>query len=1006
MLIQILSLFIGISTVVIVVSMFFNPVIFKIGFRNIFRRRTDTLLVIMGSLIGTALIVGSMAMNDSFQKFLYNQIERGNGEVDQFVYIPSANRNIGKEFISNDKISKLVEHLLDDSKVDGVLPVLSRSVTVGFPGETRVQSGKSVQVSLLGVDSELIYAWPDASNKIKPSVFDTADGELVAIINEELAASLNAAVGDTLEILADPGQRLLFWIELPKVRIADIVKGNGLLYYQIESQMANGFTLILPVESARTLLKINVPELFNGLLVSNRGNFIEGERLTDAVVASIESIAGNEFRIDTVKKNAISRADQGNIGLLFLVLSVFAIFAGTLLLSNIYLMLAQERRTELGTLRAIGYSRRRVSKTIVYEGFFYSIISSAIGVLAGLAIAGFIFGSFVNLFTDIATLIPFENAATAFRSIQSSFAFYVRPESVFYGFLLGLIIPMIIVLLTGKKIARTNIVKAVRNIPEELDKKQRLFLNILAGAGVLISIIMAYSGYSIRNATLFFIGVVVTGLLFPVSIPLKNKKILESLFSVGVIVFTMLSNSFSLIADNSTSSIYLVVAKGGAILFAGLFLIVYNLKTFELILNKVFQRARSAAPVFKISIAFSARNLVRTGLTIAMYGVVIFVITLISIIPYSQEQMFIKSRDMIFAGYDVGIFSISGRTVLSFTEVQSLGQVSEVTSVENISVALREDGRYIRESLYGIDNSFVVNNKFFEIEYDRSLGLSSGKQVWEYLKLNPGTVVVSSNVLPGVVPGDFIELRKILEGESTSQGPPAGFIRRSLSEDLIGSDSFVFRVIATLPENTISFMNGIFVYREHLPSSLDGNVASRNYLVNLSGTNQVEKKENFRALNEYVGAGSVVTLYVDDIIELTSTILKGTISILRSFLYFGMLVGIVGIAIIMFKALYERKRIVGMLKAIGFTKKMVFASFVLETTFIVFIGIVLGIITGTLTSVEIYASPEMQGMRLYIPWDQLVGMSLIFYLASLVFTIIPSYMASKIPPAEALRYFE
>jgi len=1006
MLIQILSILVGAATVAIVVSMIFNPVIFKIGFRNIFRRKADTLLVILGSLIGTALIVGSMAMNDSFQKFLHNQIERSNGEIDEFVFIPSENRTIAKEFIPNGEIEALVKHLLQDSNIDGLLPLLSRNVTAGRPGETRAQNGKSVQISLIGVKPENLTEWPDSKGVVDPSSLSSADGIASVVINEELANSLALSVGDTLEIMSDAGQRLLFWIELPKVQISDIVKGDGLLYYQVEenNQPPNGFTMLADIDTARDLLKINVPDYYNGLLVSNRGDFLGGVKLTDAVAASIREIAGGDFKIETPKKDALDMADRGNIGLLFLMLSVFAIFAGTLLLSNIYLMLAQERRMELGTLRAIGYSRRRVSRAILYEGFFYSVFSSAIGVVTGVALANFIFESFVNLFTDITALIPFEGAATVFSSIQNSFGFFVRPESIFYGFLLGLIIPMIIVVYTGRKISRTNIVTAVRNIPDEMDQKSRFMINIMASLGVSVSIIMAYSGYSAGNATLFFVGVVFTGLLFPVAIPLKNKRTIESLFSIGVILFTMFSNSFSLIAENSGGSVYLVVAKGGAILFAGLFLIVYNLKTFEYILNKIFQKTRSAAPVFKISIAFSARNRVRTGLTIAMYGVVIFVITLISIIPYSQEQVLVKSRDMIFGGYDVGIFSLSTRNMVSFSDLQSRGEVSALTNIESISVAMKREERYVREYMYGLDDSFIVNNKFTEITFDKDK-FKNSREVWEHLRSNPDTVVVSSNVIPGRLPGDTVEFRRLIQREEDIGGM-SSFLMRGMSDVMIGEERVKMTVIATLPENTITYMNGIFVYRGNIPESIDGKVSIRNYLLNLRGETQEEKKASFESLKNAMGSGSLFMIFVDDIIKLTTTIIQGTISILRSFLYFGMLVGIVGIAIIMFKALYERKRIVGMLKAIGFTKKMVFASFVLETSFIVVIGIVLGIITGTLTSVEIYASPLMQGMALSIPWDQLLGMSLIFYIASLVSTIIPSYIASKIPPAEALRYFE
>ncbi|RLL90452.1 hypothetical protein BG32_03335, partial [Mesotoga sp. HF07.pep.5.2.highcov] len=490
MIIQIISLFAGVAVIAILVSMIRNPIIFKIGYRNIYRRKSDTFLVIMGSLIGTALIMGSMAMNDSFQNFLYGQIERTHGEIDELIYIPSDNQNIGKELIPNSKIEILVDSLLKNEQVDGVLPILSRTVSIGLPGEARSQTGKSFQVSMIGVEADQLSNWPDV-DKVDLVLPSATDELPEVVINKELAEVAGVAVGDTLEILVDPGQRLLFWIPLPEVRVAEIVEGNGILHYQIENQGSNGFTMLMDVEEAREVLKIGVEDYYNALIVSNRGDFLTGERLTDQVVASIKPLVGEEVVVREVKKDSLSMVDQGNIGLLFLMLSVFAIFAGVLLLTNIYLMLAQERRTELGTLRAIGYSRKRVSRTILYEGFFYSIFSSGIGVLAGLGIARFILGSFVNLFEDAVSLIPFEGANIAFNSMQNSFVFFVRIDSIAYGFLLGLIIPMIIIVYTGRKISRTNIVTAVRNIPEELDERKRLLLNVIAAVGVLVSVVMA-----------------------------------------------------------------------------------------------------------------------------------------------------------------------------------------------------------------------------------------------------------------------------------------------------------------------------------------------------------------------------------------------------------------------------------------------------------------------------------------------------------------------------------
>jgi len=108
----------------------------------------------------------------------------------------------------------------------------------------------------------------------------------------------------------------------------------------------------------------------------------------------------------------------------------------------------------------------------------------------------------------------------------------------------------------------------------------------------------------------------------------------------------------------------------------------------------------------------------------------------------------------------------------------------------------------------------------------------------------------------------------------------------------------------------------------------------------------------------------------------------------------------------MVKALYERKRLVGMLKAIGFTKAMVFRSFFWETSFIVIVGIALGYATGILSSFELMGLVPEVTIQIRIPWAQIFGIGLVFYFFSMLATLIPSYAASRLPPADSLRYFE
>jgi len=99
-----------------------------------------------------------------------------------------------------------------------------------------------------------------------------------------------------------------------------------------------------------------------------------------------------------------------------------------------------------------------------------------------------------------------------------------------------------------------------------------------------------------------------------------------------------------------------------------------------------------------------------------------------------------------------------------------------------------------------------------------------------------------------------------------------------------------------------------------------------------------------------------------------------------------------------------------MLKALGFTKRQIFLSFLTETTIIVVIGLFIGITSGIISGEQINTVFSQLGApggeKLYVPWGNLIMVSVTFYIASIISVLIPSYNASKINPAEALKTLE
>ncbi|MHA2429289.1 MAG: ABC transporter permease, partial [Candidatus Hermodarchaeia archaeon] len=137
------------------------------------------------------------------------------------------------------------------------------------------------------------------------------------------------------------------------------------------------------------------------------------------------------------------------------------------------------------------------------------------------------------------------------------------------------------------------------------------------------------------------------------------------------------------------------------------------------------------------------------------------------------------------------------------------------------------------------------------------------------------------------------------------------------------------------------------------------------------------------------------------------SVMKNFMYLMEGFLGIGLLVGIAGIGIISYRNVIERRQQIGMLRAIGFKKSMIAKSVLIETSFITIIAIILGILLGIGIGWQMYNDAFKEtGTKFVIPWMNLLAISLIAYFATVIFTFYPSIQASKIPPAEALRYVE
>ncbi|MEJ7652004.1 MAG: FtsX-like permease family protein [Chloroflexia bacterium] len=161
-----------------------------------------------------------------------------------------------------------------------------------------------------------------------------------------------------------------------------------------------------------------------------------------------------------------------------------------------------------------------------------------------------------------------------------------------------------------------------------------------------------------------------------------------------------------------------------------------------------------------------------------------------------------------------------------------------------------------------------------------------------------------------------------------------------------------------------------------------------------------------RALEAHFVANGVQAQSIQEEIDRIASANTMINTLLQGFMGLGLIVGIAALGVIAARAVVERRQQIGLMRALGFQRSQVQLSFLLESSYIALLGIGLGVVLGFGLSRNVIdgMAEEFAGVRYVVPWVQLLVISGIAYLMSMLTTFLPARQASKVLPAEALRY--
>jgi putative ABC transport system permease protein len=178
-------------------------------------------------------------------------------------------------------------------------------------------------------------------------------------------------------------------------------------------------------------------------------------------------------------------------------------------------------------------------------------------------------------------------------------------------------------------------------------------------------------------------------------------------------------------------------------------------------------------------------------------------------------------------------------------------------------------------------------------------------------------------------------------------------------------------------------------------------VANRFYIGVTAGTDPgaLAARLNVRFLDNGADASAIDEL-MDEGFSMTTQVFQ----LFEGYLALGLLVGIAGIAVVMIRAVRERRRPIGTLRAIGYPSRTIGRSFAIETGFIALEGTLIGASLALLTLYTLVTRSDAMGDTVFaVPWLPLVILLVATVAASLLATLAPALSATRIRPAVALR---
>lgn len=478
----------------------------KLTLKNLLARKVRLVMSTLSIVLGVGFLTGVLTFSTGLQSTFDGIIE---GSTSDGLVRPTGMESFSEQGASSSitlspadvaKVAALPEVARADGNVEGFGLFLldPDKKLVGGNGPPTISFNHHDAPNLEGEPTMLLEegAWPS-----KP-------GEVA--IDAGAAERAGYEIGDTVNYIPPFAET-----PLATAKLVGTANFNG-------GGTAGATLVIFDTEGAQQLFLGGKDAFTSIALTAAEG--VSQKELTDAVdevlPKAFTAVTGDQVIEES--KDAVGQF-LGIITQFLIVFALIAIVVGAFIIANTFNILVAQRVRELALLRALGASRKQVTRSVLLEALVMSVFAATIGIALGLGLARGLAAIFRSVGLDIA-----------------GEALTLTPTTIATAYLVGVLVTVVSAWIPARRAAKVAPVAAMREEEASVDEGSLRRRGLVAGAVALLALGAAVWGLigAPGNDTAWVGGAAVVWILTLAAVsPIVGRPVLQAARAVFARLF-------------------------------------------------------------------------------------------------------------------------------------------------------------------------------------------------------------------------------------------------------------------------------------------------------------------------------------------------------------------------------------------------------------------------------------------------------------------------------------